>query len=54
MPSFAMNWIEGGDILRGSMDNSTVMTWGVWIIIFWIIWIAYLVMKKADYRFNWR
>lgn len=22
MPSFAMNWIEGGDILRGSMEDN--------------------------------
>lgn len=28
------------------MDNKTVITWGVWIVILFMIWIAYLVYRK--------
>jgi len=28
------------------MDNSTVIAIGVWAVILWMIWIAYLIIKK--------
>lgn len=28
------------------MDNSTLIGWGIFIIILWIGWIAYLILKK--------